>query len=470
MQICSTTDLLPHQQAAVDKLLALRVGALFMDMGTGKSRTAIELAARRSERITRVIWFTLVSLKETVRHEILKHTNSGQGEIYLFDSHTTDANLPEASWYVIGLESLGGSSRIMLAANRAITEDSLVIVDESSYIKGHRAKRTNRVTAIAKRARYRLVLTGTPISQGVQDLYSQMAFLSPKILGYRSWYSFAKNHLEYSERHLGMIVATHHTEWLAAKIAPYVYQVTKDECLDLPPKMHKRFSCDLSSEQIDAYGAAKERFYREVLELDDGRQYQSSLPFLRLFSTLQAIVCGFVREENETWPLEHNRLRLLKTVLAGIPADEPVVIWTKYHFCREQIAAAINDRLICQYHGKISEKQRHQEVVKWRREGGVLLATQDAGGHGLDLTAARYAIFYANGFKYSSRIQAEDRFHRIGQTRTAIYSDIYADCGIEDRIAKAIANKEDAVATFRNEVNAVKDSRDDALRKLIEKL
>jgi len=107
-----------------------------------------------------------------------------------------------------------------------------VICDESSYIKGHSAIRTNRITYISSRAKYRLALTGTPISQGVEDLFAQMRFLSPKILGYRSFYSFAANHLEYSDKYPGMVVRAHNLEYIAAKIQPYVYQVTKEECLD----------------------------------------------------------------------------------------------------------------------------------------------------------------------------------------------------------------------------------------------
>ena len=100
--ISLTTELLPHQQAAVDKLLPVKVGALFMDMGTGKSRTAIELVERRQGKIDKVIWFTLVSLKETVRHEILKHTTAKVDDVYLFDDKTTANNLPAALWSVIG--------------------------------------------------------------------------------------------------------------------------------------------------------------------------------------------------------------------------------------------------------------------------------------------------------------------------------------------------------------------------------
>lgn len=441
-----------------------------MDMGTGKTRTAIDIALRRVGRIKRVVWFTLVSLKETVQYEIKKHTTASDSDIYMFDDKTTDITLPEAAWYIIGLESLSGSTRVMLAANVAITEDSMVIVDESNYIKGNFAKRTRRVTTLACKARYRLILTGTPISQGVQDLYSQMYFLSPKILGYNSWYSFARNHLEYSDKYLGQIVAAHNTEWLAAKIAPYTYQVTKDECLNLPEKLHENYCCFLSNEQIEQYSLAKKEFEEEMLRMDDGRQFLPSLPIFKLFTGLQSIVCGFVGRANGVLALKHNRLHLLTTALAAISPGEHVVVWAKYHFCREEISEAIQDRPVYQYHGRVNERQRHHELQRWRKNGGMLIATQDAGGHGLDLTDACQVIFYANGFKYSTRIQAEDRFHRIGQTRPVTYIDLWADCGIERRIENAIIRKGNAVEDFRREVDAVKTERKGAIKKLLERL
>ena len=206
------TNLLPHQVNAINKVLPTRIGALFMDMGTGKSRSAIELAYRRAERIDKVIWFCPVSLKETVRQEILKHTGCTPADICVFNGKTAEHNLPKTLWYVVGIESMSSSTRVVLAVRKLITTRTMAILDESSYIKGHNSMRTLRITELCKPARYRLILTGTPLSQGVVDLFAQMRFLSPKILGYESFYSFAANHLEYSEKFPGMIVRAHNTE------------------------------------------------------------------------------------------------------------------------------------------------------------------------------------------------------------------------------------------------------------------
>lgn len=474
MTFATKTALMPHQVEAAAKLLPTRVGALFMDMGTGKSRTAIELARLRAEKIDRIIWFCPVSLKETIRRQILLHTDCRPEQVHVFDDGTDERTVPAALWYVIGLESMSSSTRVVCAARHLVGDRCMVIVDESSYIKGHRALRTNRVTALARPARYRLILTGTPLSQGVQDLFAQMFFLSPKILGYASWYSFSANHLEYSDRYKGLIVRAHNTAWLAAKIRPYVYQVTKDECLNLPDKLYVNRHCPLTQEQDYYYSLAKERFFADVMDYErEGRSW-SSIPIFRLFSALQGIVCGFYTDGDQTLVLSNVRIRLLCRVIEDIPSHEPVVIWAKYHHAITAIATRLErdhgQGAVAQFHGGLSETARNRELERWRSGARFLIATQAAGGHGLDLTRASHAVFYANGFKYSERIQAEDRFHRIGQTRPVTYIDLWAECKIEERISAAIASKGNALRRFREEVDKIKANRKEGLKLLLESL
>jgi SNF2 family DNA or RNA helicase len=467
------TSLFEWQQPAVAKLLPTRVGGLFMDMGTGKTRCAIELIARRRSRIDRVVWFCPVTLKETIYGELLKHTDLLESAICVFDEHTTQRNVvSDALVYVAGLESLGQSDRVTLAANALITDRSYVVVDESSYIKGHCAKRTQRVTAMAERAKYRLILTGTPLSQGVVDLFSQMRFLSPAILGYHSFYSFAANHLEYSDRYPGMIVRAHNTEHLAAKIAPYVYQVTKDECLTLPDKLHDVAYYSLTDEQRAAYWEAKETF----LPLVDDNPYRSSYVIFQLFTALQEIVSGFWQRKGGLEEYPHHRLDVLADRIAAIPDEAKVIIWARFQYSVRQIVAALTAEhgaeVVAQHHGEIDERERTAELARWQHgPARFLVATQATGGHGLTLTEGHYAVFYENGFKYAERIQAEDRIHRIGQGQRCTYIDLVATRSIDERIQRALSDKADVVESFRQRVQAVRAKKDQqALKALVMEL
>lgn len=448
----TTTALLPHQVPAVAKLLPLKVGAFFMDMGTGKTRCAIELVTHRQQRISRVVWFCPVGLKLTIAAEIAKHTT---GEpVCIFDDRINFHNIPDAFWYIVGIESMSSSDRVVLAVASLIDGQTFVIVDESSYIKGHASKRSMRIAELGKRAHYRLLLTGTPISQGVEDLYAQMRFLSPDILGYGSFYSFARHHLEYSERHPGLIVRSLGLDNLAAKLAPFVYQVTKADCLDLPDKLYDAVYCDLTHEQAEAYFQAKCEILAGALDQDEIPSYI----IFQLFTVLQEIVSGYWRRDGETIELPHHRIEALLQVVSGIPEDCKVIIWCKHLYSLRQIAAVLPGAAL--YYGDLDEQARAAELARFRGPGcRFLVATTATGGHGLTLTEAHYAIFYENEFKYSHRIQAEDRCHRIGQTERVTYIDIVSDSGIDARIQKAIAKKEDAVKSFRREVKKVKDVR-----------
>ena len=228
------TTLLQHQKIATEKMMRSKVGALFMEMGTGKTRVAIELVKRREKVIDNVVYFCPVSLKNTIFEEINKHVE----------------NPNKKYWNIIGIESMQTSIKTINIAKSLITENTFVIVDESSFIKNHKAKRTIHITHVSKKARYRLIMTGTPIQKNYPDLYSQLYFLSPLILGYNSFYSFAANHIEYSEKYKGKYYA-HNTGYLAAKMEPYVYQVTKEECLALPKKMYTSRYFSITEKQSD---------------------------------------------------------------------------------------------------------------------------------------------------------------------------------------------------------------------------
>jgi len=444
------TDLLPHQIPAVAKILPMRVGALFMDMGTGKTRCAIELAARRQARTSKVVWFCPVNLKPTIAAEIAKHA---AGEtVYVFDDVTSDGSTPSAYWYIVGIESMSSSDRVVLAVNSLIDSDSFVIVDESTYIKGHASKRSMRIAEIGKRARYRLLLTGTPLTQGIEDLYAQMRFLSPDILGYGSFYSFARNHLEYSEKYPGLITRAHNVDNLAEKIAPYVYQVTKAECLDLPEKLYDQVFCNLTEKQHDAYAQAKEEILLDAEELD-------SYIIFKLFTALQQIVSGFWHRDGEMIEYPHHRLETLQMALAGIQETEKVIVWCKFVHSVRQIADALPGSAL--YYGDLTELARSASLDRFRSSDcRYLIATQATGGHGLTLNEACFHAFYENGFKYGERIQAEDRSHRIGQTRPVTYIDVYSNSGIDIRIRDAIAKKQNVLASFRREVKRIKDVRE----------
>jgi SNF2 family DNA or RNA helicase len=458
-----TTELMAHQLAAVERLKGLKVGGLFMEMGTGKTKTAIQLAYDRRHKIDKVVYFCPVNLKQTVFYELQKHIQSPS--VYVFSDKTKMGKIPEAWFYVVGVESIGQSDRETLCANSLITDRTLVILDESDTCKNHAALRTRRLTQMASRARYRFIATGTAVGEGVVDLYAQMYFLSPDILGYRSFYSFAANHLEYSEDYKGMIVRSLNTDVIARKIEPYIYQVRKEECLDLPERQYLSRYFSMSWEQQNLYQRAKE----EILMSMPDDEIDSYVIF-RMFTALREIVSGFWHRTpdpnpNHRWAeqfepemlvVDHDRIALLETVLGEIPQTEKVIIWVNFHHCIDQVMESLrsgyDDEAIAQFHGRTSD--RDSEIAKWRKDGTrFLVSSPKCGGRGLTLNESAYTVFYNNDFPYRVREQAEARNHRIGQNRKPTYIDIICGTSIDTRIFKALQNKENLVQEFKREMD-----------------
>jgi len=456
------TKLLEYQKKAVAKILPTRTGALFMEMGTGKTRVSLELIKIRQKKISKVIWITPVSLKYNLLLEIEKHTNLSKNDIYTFNQKTNEINIPKKQFYIVGIESIGMSDRVYLTLNKLVDSDTFIIMDESSFIKGN-SKQTKRITKLSKNTRYRMILTGTPISQGIVDLYSQFNFLSPKIFGYLSFYSFASKHLRYSIKYPGMIVETYNEKFLAEKMKPYVYQITKKECLDLPKKQYIDRYFNMTVNQRELYEKAK----NEILFGGYGEEYYfnnvDSVIF-ELFNALQQIVSGYWKRDEKIVETDNPRISLLNEIIKEIGKDKKIIIWTKFTYDIKQIIKLLKtnfkDDTFVLYTGEQNEIEKNNALREFTKGSAkFFIATHGTGAYGLNLVQSDTAIFYNNNFKYSQRIQAEDRIHRLGQNQQVTYINITCYNSIDIKIDNALYSKSNVVSCFKKEVAQIKDKK-----------
>lgn len=447
-----------HQQAAVEKLSRVKVGALYMDMGTGKTRTALELAVHRLNvgTVDCVLWCCPVSVKRTIADEIEKHL---EGAVYEIMRPQRIKN-PSAHIYIAGIESL--SSSISLNARLLELVQSrrcFLVCDESSLIKNHRADRTLALFRLAERCRYKLILNGTPLCNNEKDLFAQWYFLDPRILGYSSYYSFAANHLEFDDRYPGRVVAAHNVELLTRKMNPYTYQVRKDECLDLPAKTYSTRWCSMTGRQREAYDDAK----RQILFDIDPDAFESHTIY-RLFTALQKIVSGVTLLGAPLFPnpLDNPRIGALLETIQEIPEDAKIIIWCKYVHEVETVRRVLEGLYgdVAIIHGGLSPAERDREIERFRGPARFLVANKRVGAFGLNLQCASYAIYYSNDFSWATRSQSEDRIHRVGQERNCHIIDIICLSSIDERIYYCLSRKEDLVESFRQHIDRVKDRTD----------
>lgn len=452
------TRLYEYQSKAVDKLSKLKVGALYMEQGTGKTRTALEIIKNKMSKgkVEVVLWLCPCSVKNNLKEDIIKHT----GEL------PTENNI-----IIRGIESLSSSDRLYLQLLELVKIYKVyLIVDESNLVKNKLAIRTERIIEISSFCKYKMILNGTPISKNEADLFAQWYILDWRILGYKSFYSFAANHLEYKTVKLpsgreittDQIIRVLNVDYLTEKIAPYMYQIKKDEVLkELKPKQYHMRYFFLDDLQEEEYYETKELFLFNVVD------WRSETIF-KLFSALQHITSGkkvlsapekrMRTEKMYTW--ENNpRIQCLKRTLENIGEDK-CIIFAKYQDEINDIALLLQseNKSYIEFTGKISQKKRQENREKFKNHVQFMLANKQCGAYGLNLQFCHNIIFYSNDFDLATRLQAEDRVHRIGQDKIVNIYDICCKYTIDVFIANCLQNKTNLLDSFKKQIAIWKEA------------
>lgn len=435
------TDLYDYQREAVEKLLHVKVGALYMEMGTGKTRTALELIQRRLEagKVSQVLWLCPYSVSRDLPELLSEHAEGFEGQIR-----------------IAGIESLSGSLRLYgELLDYVQATPTYLLVDESLLVKNPFAYRTERVIRISQGCTYKLILNGTPISRNEADLFAQWYVLDWRILGYQSYYSFSANHLEMDPDRPGRVARVLNTDYLARKIAPYTYQCSKADVLTLPGKVSYRRPFCLTQEQEQHYREAADILMGQVEELRPDTIY-------RLFSGLQAIASGFrlefSRDLNHSrsvpfflQPEDNPRLQELLDTLKLFPAEQ-AVIYCRYTQEIRDILAVLGDRAL-PFYGEMLVRARQANKTAFKAgRCQYLVANKSCAQFGLNLQFCHREVFYNNDWDWGTRAQAEDRLHRVGQAEDVSIYDIYAYDTLDLTILQCLSRKESMADLFKREV------------------
>lgn len=444
------TEAFDYEKEGIEKLRHVKVGALFMDMGTGKTRTALGLIYLRylAGKINHIIWLCPCNVIGDLKAGIQAH-----------------AYIPEDMLTICGIETLSTSAR----ANRKLMsiaqqKECYLIVDESLKVKNPYALRSRNITRLSEHVKYKLILNGTPISKCEADLFQQFYILDSRILGYSSFWSFAANHLVYSEKYRGKVVRVLNLDYITDRIGPFTYEVKKEDVLKLPRKVHTERSFDLTDEQRDEYDRAKLDF----LSLDVWEETSDSPLIYRTFNALQQITSGrFIATHAQVMPmvtyplfedpLDNPRIDKLLDVLQGFyQKREKVVIWCQFTHEIQDIANVVEREYGFKpavYYGDVSRKNREKEKDRFAKDTQFFVANKACAGFGLNLQYCHNEIFYNNDWDYATREQAEDRLHRVGQDQDVNIVDIYAWRTIDERILDCVWRKASLSDEFKRHMH-----------------
>ena len=452
-----------HQKDALKKCWNKEAFAIFAEMGTGKTKIALDNACilYNQGKIDRLL---VVAPKGAymnwVDQEIPIHTPDYiETNVLAWKPSTSEkykaqlkqlrsANDFKLKIFVMNVEAFSTKKGTSVAKLFLIGK-SMMIVDESTTIKNPQAKRTKNILDLAKEVKYRRILTGSPVTQSPMDLWAQMDFLDPEILGQQSYYAFRT-------RYAIMITATaaggthkyqkivkfRNLAQLGKLVSPHSYRILKKDCLDLPDKVYTKREIELSDEQAQAYADMK----ANATTILKG-QSATALNVLTQLIRLHQITCGHMKTDSgEIINLKNSRLDELMQILGETTGK--VIIWANYIHDILNLEKAIKKEYgpssYCTYYGATKPEDRQKCIYDFQNSKNdcrFFIGNTQTGGYGITLTAASTVIYYSNNYDLEKRIQSEDRAHRIGQENKVLYIDMVAKGTVDEKIIQSLRNK-----------------------------
>jgi SNF2 family DNA or RNA helicase len=319
-------------------------------------------------------------------------------------------------------------------------------IDESTTIKTPTAKRTKNIIGLGKYAKYRRIMTGSPVTKNPLDLYTQCEFLDPYLLDFTSYYAFRNRYAEMKTMHLRgrsiqVVDEFKNLAELSESLQGFSYRVLKEDCLDLPPKNFTKRHITLTPEQKKVY----EQMKKAAMAVLNGK-VTSTMTVLTQLMRLHQITCGhFTADDGSVQTINSNRVTELLNILEE--TEGKAIIWANYQKdvgqIIEQIEKEYGPGSVVDYYGLTAQENRQDNIRQFQSDPKCrfLVGTPSTGGYGITLTAANTVIYYSNGYDLEKRLQSEDRAHRIGQKKNVTYIDIIAEETVDEKIVKALRDK-----------------------------
>jgi len=447
-----------HQKTCLSKAWDKSTYAFFMEMGTGKTKVAIDNIGllRINKNITGVLILAPKSVYTVwAFDEIYKHMSPDvEYEIYSWNidkpkelKKSLDKK-GKLKIFCMNIEALSTTRGLKGATEFLYSHpNNLTIIDESTTIKNHKAIRTRNVLKLADYSKYRRILTGSPVTKSPLDLYTQCDFLDPQHLGFSSFYSFRNRYCVTHRLDLGNGKYTEipkyyvHLDELEDKLSKFSYRVTKDECLDLPKKLYTKRYIEMNDEQKDFY--ERLRIAAIAIIEDEAVSYNNKLTEI---VKLHQVCNGFVKTNDGVLKeFKNPKLHALSDIIEE--AEGKIIIWANYIYNIENIIKFLKEKYgihsVVANYGAVDSAKRTEAVKRFQTDDRCrfFVGNPSTGGFGLTLTEAKNVIYFSNSFNFEVRRQSEDRAHRSGLKHNVLYTDLICKGTIDERIIASLSNK-----------------------------
>lgn len=437
----------PHQQQAFEKLRQMSRFALVMQMRMGKTKVAIDLLCNHfaNGRIERVLWLCPNSAIETAKEQWQKFA------------------VLDVPRKIVALETISGCGQKRFNDIDAWFDDRCaVIIDESQMIKNDSAKRSKRMKQWFEIAGVVGILSGTPITQNVQDLYNQVRALDWRIFGYRNMNQFKRNHLIMSEKYIGLIHDVRNTQYLSERLQPFVY-----ECfVDFSQRQQRQIvKVEMSERQRQLYDEIKDEILARL-----GNFTERTSDVYLLFTALQSVLSGYVSAqvmkqvfgEHRAFGMTLSAPKLGELVKCVNALDEQVVIWcTRRHELHSIVNVLPNTIAVS---GEMDALERHQRIQQFRKsKTGVLVAMVQVAKRAIEMSECNQVMYYGHSFDYESREQSKWRTLLPEKTLICTYTDLVYANSLDERILLSHSKKRSIIKAF---LDLLKQDRQQALKQM----
>ena len=462
-----STEPYAHQRTVFNASWHRPYFGLFMEMGTGKSKVAIDtmgaLFESRDINTALIIapkgvfdnWYKKeipAHLPERIKTKMVKWQPNFTKKFRDSIQELADPEKREPGFLhilVMNTEAFS-TAKGATAAQKFVklNPNCLTILDESTSIKNKSAQRTKNLIKVGQASKYRRILTGSPITKSPLDLFSQCAFLAQEALGFNSYYGFQGRYAVVQRRSMGPhsfneVVGYQRLDELGERLDRFSSRILKEECLDLPDKVYLRREVNLSKEQVVLYHQMQEL---ALAQLAKG-ELATTASVLTQIMRLQQICCGHLQpDEGSIQPIKNNRLPELLEVVEEVQGK--AIIWATWthdiHAIEKALSKKYGSGSVATYFGETPQEDRQDIIERFQDPESELrffVGQPKTGGYGITLTAASTVIYYSNSYDLEIRLQSEDRAHRIGQNDTVTYVDLVSPGTIDEKILSALRDK-----------------------------
>lgn len=452
--------LFDHQAKAVDFLMRRGSGAIFYEMGLGKTRVGIEYFAKRlrTEFSLKLLVICPLSLIEPAWGADIKEFST----LNYWNCH--DKGIPkgqdlrDSEVLIINYEAFIQEKNYKALQNLMVFFDFMCILDESSRMKNPKAITTKKIMQIREKFKYRVIMTGTPAPNGDEEYWAQMNFVEPDLL-HSSFYAFRNSyfHLARGAQTLpaGMYVTRQQMAEIFGKgfkyditpekkkdlmerISPYCIRATKEECMDLPDVINEYREVTLGKNQAEAIKQMRRHLITEI----NGKAITAPAALTKLMKERE-LVSGFAIDEGGAIVEigENPKLKELSAIADEL-GQKQAIIWCQFQHEIRTIKNLFVDRAATLY----AETDDKADSIQGFKDGKYqfLIAHPRSAAHGLTFTNASYEIFYSLDYSFESHEQARARTHRAGQTQKCTYIYLIAKDSIDEKIMEVLKDKSDA--------------------------